>query len=379
PSKKKPPWDERGLYFLHFGPPDLVEDEPSELCTTLVSSGELWTWFPHSNRNERMMSVLFQPDCGLEWIAVPSGMTQRDYMKFGEVLELVKTSPPAGYSPDNREPLPFTLTGYRFGQRDDSTDLWLAYAFPVSELCKSCDSVRLQSTFVLSRNEEPFAERFGPSQSLRFDRQREIRLSCEGLARSDVAMQIERFTVPSGDYQIGTKIDDLLNSKRGFTGKLSLSVVPFLDPKSQTLVSDPMLLASEPTSGDEINPRFERIVDGIRLQLCPLPGNLLRRDQDSLRVYHEVYGLRTDTVARSQVQLTYVVFPDRNGLQQPYDTLYDGVMIGRGSAMTCYRSFSLEGVRRGEYFLLIECVDLNDNQLRATGKRREAILRFKVV
>ena len=191
-------------------------------------------------------------------------------------------------------------------------------------------------------------------------------------------MQVERFVLPSGDYQIGIKIDDLTDTTRGFTGKLTTAIVPFEDPDAQKLVSDPLPLAAAPRLRRGFDTRFTREIADSYLELTPLPGHVLRRKQDTLRVYHEVYDLVTDNHGRARVRLTYTLFRDSKGTQQPIDTLLEQIVTGRGPSLPCYHQFPTDNFKKGEYFLLIESRDLNDERPPTADRKRQTILRFKV-
>ena len=414
PSEHNPPWDERGQYFLKLGPPDTEEraqkmfdidptdnERTNELIKkfTHTDNGDMvqkgraaadatiWTWFPASGRNRRTVRVQFQLNNTLDWVAVPvvdagagpsGGVFLSDIAAGSDAINEAIESPPAEYVADQREPIPLTIERIRFHERGDSTDLWLAYAIPVKGLADCEGGGKLYSTFTIESERQFATADSVPGETVSRRAEGMFRVDPATLRDGSLAMQVQRFTVPNSSYRIGFKIDDLCDSNRGITGKMQVEIVRYLDPAKQKKVSDVMLLAAAPAITGSENGRFTRQLSDYRHELIPLPSHVLQRRTDSLRVYHEIYNLAQGSDGKAKVSLTYRLYrADKFGAEEPI-TLLERTIITRDSSVGCYQAFPLAEIRKGEYIIGIEALDLRDPANIKLSTTRWTATRFKV-
>jgi hypothetical protein len=99
---------------------------------------------------------------------------------------------------------------------------------------------------------------------------------------------------------------------------------------------------------------------------------------DSLRVYHEAYNLVRDRSDSSRVLLTYLLYEEKSLSAPEPDTLLKEFVRIPYTATSFYRAFPVREFSRGEYFLAIETVDLNDPENIDLQANRWTAVGFKV-
>jgi hypothetical protein len=437
PSKYNPPWDERGQYFIKLGPPDVEErgskkynisiyDQDKVVRKMLEMYGQsstdveeqqraeteavIWTWLITFEGQAKSIRVQFQVGDDQNWIAVPitdlppkfwaktnppgkrvpvppssrpggsyGGITITQMSSWSDAVATLVESPAAEPESAFRKPIAAALERIRFRSQGDSTDLWMAYAIPLGEL-SSCEGERkARCTFVAEPSEVIIDDSSSAPNGDAARRVEYILRTRAGTAGSDdLAMQVQRFVLPSGTYRIGFRIEDLCDPSKGSVAKMTVQLVRYVDPVNQRRVSDVMLLSAPPAASTDRGSRLARDLNGETLHLSPLPSHVISGTLDSLRVYHEVYGIVAGADDSMRVRLVYMLYREKGGRVQHVDTLSLSDVSAATPALRFYRAFDLQQLRKGDYILGIETIDHQQLQDQPMIESRWTAVQFRV-